>query len=150
MEITALLLSRLQFAFTISFHIIFPSFKICAGAAKGGKPRGPGRNQNVREIQALGVARDVHRPAAAVREQRVVLRGIALAEHAGVDLVLQMVLEEVENAFSRSATTTAVSRGPSLWRATRRCDRRRGSGTRSGSGSRLAYRPTSRSAWPPP
>jgi cytochrome bd ubiquinol oxidase subunit I len=28
MEITALLLSRLQFAFTISFHIIFPSFTI--------------------------------------------------------------------------------------------------------------------------
>jgi cytochrome bd ubiquinol oxidase subunit I len=28
MEITALLLSRLQFAFTISFHIIFPSFSI--------------------------------------------------------------------------------------------------------------------------
>src|SRR4030081_426224 len=26
MEVTALLLSRLQFAFTISFHIIFPSF----------------------------------------------------------------------------------------------------------------------------
>ena len=28
MELTALLLSRLQFAFTISFHIIFPSFSI--------------------------------------------------------------------------------------------------------------------------
>src|SRR6201987_2557462 len=28
MDITALLLSRLQFAFTISFHIIFPSFSI--------------------------------------------------------------------------------------------------------------------------
>ena len=28
MEVTALLLSRLQFAFTISFHIIFPSFSI--------------------------------------------------------------------------------------------------------------------------
>jgi len=28
MDITALLLSRLQFAFTISFHIIFPSFTI--------------------------------------------------------------------------------------------------------------------------
>jgi cytochrome d ubiquinol oxidase subunit I len=28
MEFTALLLSRLQFAFTISFHIIFPSFSI--------------------------------------------------------------------------------------------------------------------------
>ena len=28
MHITALLLSRLQFAFTISFHIIFPSFTI--------------------------------------------------------------------------------------------------------------------------
>lgn len=28
MEITALLLSRLQFAFTVSFHIIFPSFTI--------------------------------------------------------------------------------------------------------------------------
>jgi cytochrome bd ubiquinol oxidase subunit I len=28
MEVTALLLSRLQFAFTISFHIIFPSFTI--------------------------------------------------------------------------------------------------------------------------
>src|ERR1700743_3361101 len=28
MEITALLLSRIQFAFTISFHIIFPSFTI--------------------------------------------------------------------------------------------------------------------------
>jgi cytochrome bd ubiquinol oxidase subunit I len=28
MELTALLLSRLQFAFTISFHIIFPSFTI--------------------------------------------------------------------------------------------------------------------------
>jgi cytochrome d ubiquinol oxidase subunit I len=26
MDITALLLSRLQFAFTVSFHIIFPSF----------------------------------------------------------------------------------------------------------------------------
>src|SRR6202022_3933491 len=28
MEVTALLLSRLQFAFTISFHIIYPSFTI--------------------------------------------------------------------------------------------------------------------------
>lgn len=28
MEWTALLLSRLQFAFTVSFHIIFPSFTI--------------------------------------------------------------------------------------------------------------------------
>src|SRR6202522_4410899 len=28
MEVTALILSRLQFAFTISFHIIFPSFSI--------------------------------------------------------------------------------------------------------------------------
>jgi cytochrome d ubiquinol oxidase subunit I len=28
MNITALFLSRLQFAFTISFHIIFPSFTI--------------------------------------------------------------------------------------------------------------------------
>ena len=28
MELTALLLSRIQFAFTISFHIIFPSFTI--------------------------------------------------------------------------------------------------------------------------
>jgi Cytochrome bd terminal oxidase subunit I len=28
MNLTALLLSRLQFAFTISFHIIFPSFTI--------------------------------------------------------------------------------------------------------------------------
>src|SRR5262249_27536958 len=28
MDLTALLLSRLQFAFTISFHIIFPSFTI--------------------------------------------------------------------------------------------------------------------------
>jgi cytochrome bd ubiquinol oxidase subunit I len=28
MELSALLLSRLQFAFTISFHIIFPSFSI--------------------------------------------------------------------------------------------------------------------------
>ena len=28
MDTTALLLSRLQFAFTVSFHIIFPSFTI--------------------------------------------------------------------------------------------------------------------------
>ena len=28
MDLTALLLSRVQFAFTISFHIIFPSFTI--------------------------------------------------------------------------------------------------------------------------
>jgi len=28
MDVTALLLSRLQFAFTVSFHIIFPSFTI--------------------------------------------------------------------------------------------------------------------------
>jgi cytochrome d ubiquinol oxidase subunit I len=28
MEMSALLLSRLQFAFTVSFHIIFPSFTI--------------------------------------------------------------------------------------------------------------------------
>ncbi len=28
MDTTALLLSRLQFAFTISFHIIFPAFSI--------------------------------------------------------------------------------------------------------------------------
>jgi cytochrome bd ubiquinol oxidase subunit I len=28
MDVAALLLSRLQFAFTISFHIIFPSFTI--------------------------------------------------------------------------------------------------------------------------
>jgi cytochrome bd ubiquinol oxidase subunit I len=32
MDITALLLSRLQFAFTISFHIIFPSFSIGVAA----------------------------------------------------------------------------------------------------------------------
>src|SRR5271167_871789 len=32
MHFTALLLSRLQFAFTISFHIIFPSFTIGLGA----------------------------------------------------------------------------------------------------------------------
>jgi cytochrome bd ubiquinol oxidase subunit I len=28
MDTTALMLSRLQFAFTVSFHIIFPSFTI--------------------------------------------------------------------------------------------------------------------------
>jgi cytochrome d ubiquinol oxidase subunit I len=28
MDLSALLLSRLQFAFTVSFHIIFPSFTI--------------------------------------------------------------------------------------------------------------------------
>src|ERR1700681_2339591 len=28
MDMTALLLSRLQFAFTVSFHIVFPSFTI--------------------------------------------------------------------------------------------------------------------------
>jgi cytochrome d ubiquinol oxidase subunit I len=28
MDLTALLLSRIQFAFTVSFHIIFPSFTI--------------------------------------------------------------------------------------------------------------------------
>ena len=32
MDLTALLLSRLQFAFTVSFHIIFPSFTIGLGA----------------------------------------------------------------------------------------------------------------------
>ena len=32
MDVTALLLSRLQFAFTVSFHIIFPSFTIGLGA----------------------------------------------------------------------------------------------------------------------
>ena len=32
MDVTALLLSRLQFAFTISFHIIFPSFSIGVAA----------------------------------------------------------------------------------------------------------------------
>ena len=32
MDLTALFLSRLQFAFTISFHIIFPSFTIGLGA----------------------------------------------------------------------------------------------------------------------
>src|SRR5580704_6642700 len=32
MDITALLLSRVQFAFTISFHIIFPSFTIGVAA----------------------------------------------------------------------------------------------------------------------
>src|SRR6202046_687964 len=32
MELTALLLSRLQFAFTISFHIIFPAFSIGVAA----------------------------------------------------------------------------------------------------------------------
>src|SRR6202046_153057 len=32
MELTALLLSRLQFAFTLSFHIIFPSFSIGVAA----------------------------------------------------------------------------------------------------------------------
>ena len=56
----------------------------------------------------------MHRPAAAVREQRVVLRGIALAEHAGVDLVLQMVLEEVENAFGRIIRVEAKRIGDAL------------------------------------
>jgi len=28
MDLTALLLSRIQFAFTVTFHIIFPSFTI--------------------------------------------------------------------------------------------------------------------------
>ena len=32
MHLTALLLSRLQFAFTVSFHIIFPSFSIGVAA----------------------------------------------------------------------------------------------------------------------
>src|ERR1700730_11356597 len=32
MDMTALFLSRLQFAFTISFHVIFPSFTIGLGA----------------------------------------------------------------------------------------------------------------------
>ena len=32
MDLTALLLSRLQFAFTVSFHIIFPSFSIGVAA----------------------------------------------------------------------------------------------------------------------
>src|SRR5258707_7015882 len=32
MDLTALLLSRIQFAFTISFHIIFPSFSIGVAA----------------------------------------------------------------------------------------------------------------------
>jgi cytochrome bd-type quinol oxidase subunit 2 len=33
MELTALLVSRLQWVFTISFHIIFPSFTIAEAAA---------------------------------------------------------------------------------------------------------------------
>jgi cytochrome d ubiquinol oxidase subunit I len=32
MDMTALLLSRIQFAFTITFHIVFPSFTIGLGA----------------------------------------------------------------------------------------------------------------------
>jgi cytochrome bd-type quinol oxidase subunit 1 len=32
MDATALLLSRIQFAFTISFHIIFPAFTIGVGS----------------------------------------------------------------------------------------------------------------------
>src|ERR1700686_923524 len=34
MDVTALLLSRIQFAFTISFHIIFPAFPIGLGAGR--------------------------------------------------------------------------------------------------------------------
>ena len=46
MDMSALLLSRIQFAFTVSFHIIFPAFTIglaaatCAGA--GGLNDGTG------------------------------------------------------------------------------------------------------------
>ena len=43
----------------------------------------------------------MHRSAAAVREERVVFRRIALAEDAGIDFVTQMVFEELENAFGR-------------------------------------------------
>src|ERR1700690_531927 len=46
MNLTALLLSRLQFAFTVSFHIIFPSFTIGLAAwltPLGGVPLATGR-----------------------------------------------------------------------------------------------------------
>ena len=43
MELTALLLSRLQFAFTVSFHIIFPSFTIGLAAwLTGARGTAPG------------------------------------------------------------------------------------------------------------
>jgi len=50
MEITALLLSRLQFAFTISFHIIFPAFSIGLAAWL-----------TVLEVLHLATARPVYR-----------------------------------------------------------------------------------------
>src|SRR5258707_12300431 len=50
MDITALLLSRIQFAFTISFHIIFPSFTIGLAAWL-----------TVLEAMALATGRPVYR-----------------------------------------------------------------------------------------
>jgi hypothetical protein len=53
MDMTALLLSRIQFAFTITFHIIFPSFTIGLAAWMTVLDSGYGRQCDLVMIRAM-------------------------------------------------------------------------------------------------
>ena len=82
-------------------RLVVAVVEVRAGAAERREARGPGRHEHLGVADALGVAGDVQRAAAAVAEQRVVGRRVALAEDLSDGLVLERLLEQLDHAGGR-------------------------------------------------
>ena len=78
-------------------RLVVAVLEVGAGAAVGGEARRPGGDEDVAVGDALGVAGDVQRPAAAVAEQRVVGGRVPLAEDPPDRLVAERLLEELDH-----------------------------------------------------
>ena len=78
-------------------RLVIAILEVRAGAAEGGEAGGPRGHEHVPVGDPLRVAGDVQRPAAAVAEQRVVGRRVALAEDAADRLVSQRLLEQLDH-----------------------------------------------------
>ena len=79
-------------------RLVVAVLEVGAGAAIGREAGRPGGHEDVAVGDALRVAGDVQRPAAAVAEQRVVGRRVALAEDPADGLVPQRLLEQLDHA----------------------------------------------------
>jgi cytochrome bd ubiquinol oxidase subunit II len=95
MHITALLLSRLQFAFTIAFHIIFPSFTIGLAAFP-----------TILEALHLATGRPTYR---VVFEFWLKIFAVAFGSAAGIGLILSVRRRHELAPFCLVAATFAAA-----------------------------------------
>ncbi len=78
-------------------RLVVAVVEVGAGAAEGREARRPRGHEHLAVGDALGVAGDVQRAAAAVAEQRVVGGRVALAEDPPDRLVLERLLEQLDH-----------------------------------------------------